>query len=168
MTKVATLCLLAALSLALASTAAFAQDLDTPYCAIPEGCDLDGDGVAETPAGAIAPSGDQYSNNPPPAEAPQTEPVEQAGSGASEPSTTVSEVYPQFDESHEGGNDPVGSSALAPGGEVSTDVSPQPGSVAQAAAPSGLLPDTGGSSATLVASGALLLAGGLLVRKALR
>lgn len=48
--------LAAVLVLTLAAVPALAQD-GGEFCAIPEGCDLDGDGVAETPAGAPVPAG---------------------------------------------------------------------------------------------------------------
>lgn len=175
MTKTTTLCLLALLSLALSAPAAFAQGLDTPFCGIPEGCDLDGDGVVETPAGTIAPSEGQYPEDPPPVEAPQTGPAEQTGNGTYEPPATVPEVYPRFDAAYAtpsqfdatyGSRDSTVdySSATPSGSEVSASVAQQPVSVARAAAPSGLLPDTGGAPLGMLgAAGMLLLAGGLLL-----
>lgn len=51
--------LVTVLTFALAATPVFAQS-GGGFCALPEGCGLDGDGIPETPSGTPVPSEGQY------------------------------------------------------------------------------------------------------------
>ena len=51
--------LVTVLTFVLSAVPAFAQSGEG-FCALPEGCDLDGDGTPETPAGTPVPSEGQY------------------------------------------------------------------------------------------------------------
>ncbi len=59
-----TLLAFALLALTLVAPAALAQD-NPDFCGIPEGCDLDGDGSPDVPAGTTFPPGDQYADEAP-------------------------------------------------------------------------------------------------------
>lgn len=163
------------------------------FCAIPEGCDLDGDGAAETPAGAPVPAGPGEGQYGPEGEfcaipegcdaSAPPDPVEDASPSPAPPAASVAPV-PEEDASPAGSSPPseegagAGSAGASPG--ASPDLLPRVNAgtgdgstvgVAPSAA-SGhrvanltVLPETGGVPATVPGLGVALAAGALLVRR---
>ena len=150
------------------------------FCAIPEGCDLDGDGVVDVPSGAPVPTEDQYGAEeefcaiPEGCEA-SAPPDPDDGSAPPDPvEVPASPVPGDASAPADGGSAsvPAGSIADAGAPAAETTESTKAGagpatsaSPAPAASPHAdnleVLPETGGPSVPVLALGALLAAGGL-------
>lgn len=164
---------------------ALAQD-GGEFCAIPEGCDFDGDGVAETPAGAPAPAEDQYGPEeefcaiPEGCEASASPDPADEGSASPNPPAT-SRPTPEEGASSAEASPPAGGDTNA--GSVGATSTPgesaggeaSGGASASSAGGDGhpeagltVLPETGGAPAATLGLGVALVASGVLVRRVFR
>lgn len=152
---------LAAILVFVLAVPALAQD-GGEFCAIPEGCDFDGDGVAETPAGESVPTESQYGPEEEFCAIPE-------GCGAS--------ASPDPVEGSSASPSPPATSAAPEEGEGSASASiPAEGGAAGASSAGGgqpragltVLPETGGAPVTIPGLGAVLVACGILARRIFR
>lgn len=155
--------------LVLFTSPALAQQGEEGFCAIPEGCDLDGDGTSEVPAGTPlpadpneqdVPSGDQYSVEGDP---------QQPGS------VIVLHGQPNLDEiaptRSSGDTSPTpkeGEPVVETAEPVLTEGTDEPSTTSMKTKSIKLLPDTGGISFPGLGIGVLLVAGGLLFKRIIR